>query len=225
MSPGKRAHGSSGPPPVSSGGGAAASRGRTSARPALGSGARAGGRGALSQSQGQANVRTLIEKMNRGGSPAKRQREISPDDGSSETSLSDQPAEDGEHLSPIERLLRKELRKQTALLTKRFESATESLKQEMRHMQERIVELERHVSDQGDTLHQLQDAVNIRDHRIADLEDEVEDLRRVSNLPCLIFDGPGVPVAPETESWKEDVVGTTKDMKKKIPAKCGGQTG
>ena len=197
-------------------GSAALTRGRPAAgRPAPGAGRAAGARGGLSQSRGQADVRSLIEKLNRDRSPTKRRRPASPD----ERSDSSDQADDGdEQLTPIQLLLRSELQKQTALLTERFDKATESLKQELRSMHERIGELEQHVNEQGDVIHQLQDAVNGRDRRLCGLEDEVEDLRRVSNIPFLIFDGPGVPTAPK-EFWKEDVTTVTKTMLQKyIPS-------
>lgn len=200
------------------GGSASAARDRSAAaRPALGAGSGAGVRGGLSQSREQADVRSMIDKLNRGRSPTKRQRPASPDDRSTESL--DQPADGDEQLTPIQLLLQCELQKQTALLTERFDSATDSLKQELRHMHERIGELEQHVNEQGEVLHQLQDAVDVRDRRIRDMEDEVEDLRRVSNIPFLIFDGPGIPAAPKDEFWKEDVTTVTKNMiQKYIPS-------
>ena len=126
--------------------------------------------------------------------------------------------EDGQ-LAPILRLLRREMQKQTKRLTRQFARANQSLKEELQHMQQRLGELEQHVSTQGDTIMQLRGAVDSRDERIKELEEEMEDLRRVDNIPYLVLDGPGVPAPPREEPWREDVLSTTKEvLTKYMPA-------
>ncbi|KAF0314337.1 Potassium voltage-gated channel protein Shab [Amphibalanus amphitrite] len=120
--------------------------------------------------------------------------------------------EKDEQLAPILRLLRREMQKQTERLTRQFERANQCLKQELRHMQQRLGELEQHVSEQGDTIMQLRGDVDSRDERIKDLENEMEELRREDNIPYLVLDGPGVPAPPREEPWREDVLGTAKEV-------------
>ena len=171
-------------------------------------------RGGFSSSKGQVDVRSMIAQLNRDRSPAKRRREDK-DSTQSEASSEeeDDPAgEEGEQLAPMLRLLQREMRKQTTRLAEHFESSHRSLKEELQRMQQRIGDLEQHVSDQGDTIMQLHEAVDSRDRRIWELEGEMEELRRANNVPFLVLDGPGVPAPPKDEPWREDVVATAKGV-------------
>ena len=225
---GSRRGGSTAAPSVS-GAGSRGARGRGKAHGRYGAdgastatGARsgAGAGGSLSGSRGQVNVRSMIAQLNRDRSPAKRQREDTGSERSTASSAEDEPAdEEQEQLAPILKLLQRELQKQTVRLTDHFERAHQSLKEELQHMQQRIGELEHHVSGQGDIIMQLHDVVESRDGRIRELEDEMEDLRRASNVPFLVIDGPGVPAPPREEPWREDVAATTKGvLSKYMPA-------
>ena len=40
----------------------------------------------------------------------------------------------------------------------------------------------------------------------------MEELRRINNIPLLVLDGPGVPAAPREETWKEDILATTRTV-------------
>ena len=178
-------------------------------------GARDGPSGSQSQSTGgpsqnQANVRSMIARLNRDGSPSKRQRAASPSLQSSESE--DDPSAGDEQLTSMQLFLQRELRKQTALLTERFDRATDILKEELRGMHQRVDELEQHVNEQGNVIQQLRQAVDVRDDRVYMLEDQVEEIRRVGNLPFVVFDGPGIPKAPSVNPWSEDVGATTKAM-------------
>ena len=122
-------------------------------------------------------------------------------------------------LAPIMRLLRREMQKQTERLTRHFERANQSLKEELQHMQQKIGELEQHVNAQGDTIMELHSTVNSRDERIRELEQGMEDMQRASNVPFLVLDGPGLPAPPAEEPWREDLMATAKDvLKKYMPA-------
>ena len=162
---------------------------------------------------GQVDVRRMIAHLNRDGSPAKRQRAVS-DGGGSTASEADDPGSD-EPMTALQRMLQKELQKQTELLSEQFQRTTDSLKEELRNMQQRIRDLEQHVSDQGETIQQLYEAVDKRDARILMLEGEVEEMRRENNCPYLTFSGPGVPAAPRDEPWKEDVAATARGLLQK----------
>ena len=169
--------------------------------------------GGLSSSQGQVDVRSMIARLNRDRSPVKRRREDNDSTQSATSSEEDDPTgEEGEQLAPIMRLLQREMRKQTTRLAEHFQRAHQTLKEELQCMQQRIGDLEQHVSDQGDTIMQLHNAVDSRDQRIWELEGEVEELRRISNVPFLVLDGPGVPAPPRDEPWREDVMATTKGV-------------
>ena len=160
-------------------------------------------------------MRRMISQINRDVSPSKRQRAASAS-GDSSSAGEDDPdiAEHGgaEQMAVFQRMLQRELKKQTSLLTNEFKKTTDSLKEELLNMQQRVCELEQHVNEQGDTIYQLYEAVDSRDRRILALEGEVEEVRREMNKPFLIFDGPGVPAAPKEEPWKEDVSATTREL-------------
>lgn len=165
--------------------------------------------GGLSSSRGQVDVRYMVSRLNREKSPTKRQRAASAGS-SSNASVDDRGA--SEELASIKQLLQRALDKQTAELTQRFESAVAALRQEISGLCQRVTELESHVNDQGDFIQQLHEAVDSRDNRIHYLEDEVEELRRESNVPYLVLDGPGLPGPPPEEPWKEDVMATTRSV-------------
>ena len=154
----------------------------------------------------------MIAHLNRDGSPAKRQRAVS-DVGGSTASEADDPGSD-EPMTALQLMLQEELQKQTELLSEQFQRTTDSLKEELRNMQQRIGDLERHASEQGETIQQPYEAVDKRDARILTLEGEVEEMRR-KITPYLTFSGPGLPTAPRDEPWKEDVAATTRGMLQK----------
>jgi len=64
-----------------------------------------------------------------------------------------------------------------AELTERFDRATASLSEEIRHLHQRVGELEAHAINQGDVVQELSNAVDSRDTRIVRLEDEMEEQR------------------------------------------------
>ena len=167
------------------------------------------------QRQGQVDVRKMINRLNRDGSPTKRQRATS-DSGESTVSDADDPDAD-DQMAAFQRMLQRELQKQTALLTEHFKKTTDRLKEELVRMQQRVCDLEQHVNEQGETVHQLYDAVDQRDSRIFALEEQMEELRREANKPYLTFNGPGVPAAPKEEPWKQDVTTTMTLLRKYMP--------
>ena len=169
------------------------------------------GRGALSASRGQVSVQNMIRALNRDGSPSKRQRPASREDSSSREEWEDEDGAEGQ-LTAIGKLIRRELQQQTARLSEEFRQITDGLTQELRRLHQQVGELERHVSNQGDTIQHLYEVVDSRDRRIWALEGEVEELRREANVPVLVFDGPGLPAPPQQQPWKEDVTATAIDM-------------
>ena len=182
------------------------------ARPAPGSGSAAGSGGAVGRRGAeQVDVRRMISRLNRDDSPAKRQRPLSVSGGSSASAEDDEPCAD-EQMAAFQRMLQQELKKQTSLLTAQFQKTTDSLKEELLAMQQKVGDLETHVNEQGETIQHLYDAVDKRDRRIRGLEGEMEEMRRENNCPYLTFDGPGVPAAPREEPWKEDVAATTRTL-------------
>lgn len=171
------------------------------------------GAGSTAARPGQVDVRRMIAHLNRDGSPTKRQRAVSVS-GESSASEADDPVPD-EQMAAFRDMLQRELQKQTKLLTDQFQRTTDSLKEELLNMQQRIGNLERHVNDQGETIQQLYEAVDKRDARILLLEGELEETRREGNCPYLTFSGPGVPTPPKDEPWKENVATTTRTMLQK----------
>ena len=201
------------PPPATSGQPAAGPARSSQADPTpTGLGGAANRSGALSGSRGQVDVRSMVSRLNRQRSPAKRQRAVSAGT-SSDTSADDGGRSTDPQLAPIQQLLQRALDKQTAELTERFESTVAGLREEITGLCQRVAELESHVNDQGNVIQQLHEAVDSRDSRIHFMEDELEELRREGNIPYLVFDGPGLPGPPpelEEEPWKEDVAATTR---------------
>ena len=190
----------------------AASSGGT--RAAFGSGSADGGRRAVGRSElEQVDVRRMINRMNRNGSPSKRQRAPSESDDSA-SSEGDVPGTD-EQMKAFQRMLQQELTKQTSLLSEQFKKTTDCLKEELLAMQQRVCELEQHVNVQGETIQQLYAAVDSRDDRIMALEGRLEDMRREMNCSSLIFSGPGVPPPPTEDPWKEDVSAVVRSMLQK----------
>lgn len=157
------------------------------------------------------DVRQMISRLNRDGSPTKRQRAVSDSGGSDAASESDDPPADGQ-MAAFQRMLQQELKKQTSLLTVQFEKTTDRLKEELLAMQQRVGDLEKHVDEQGETIHQLHEVFGSRDGRIMQLEGRLEDMQREMNCPSLVFSGPGVPAPPTEEPWKEHVAAEVKAM-------------
>ena len=177
------------------------------------------GSGALSTSRGQVSVQNMIRALSRDGSPSKRRRHASRD-GSQSPDRDESEGEDGDaRLTATQRLIRRELQQQTARLSEEFRQVTDGLAQELRRLHGKVSELERHVSDQGDTIQHLYEVVDSRDRRIWALEEEMEELRREANVPVLVFDGPGIPAPPQQQPWKEDVAAATIAMlQQHVPA-------
>ena len=157
----------------------------------------------------------MMYKLNRGSSPTKRQRQVSVSEASAEAGEDEYDPQADEQMAALQRILRQELRKQTDLLSEQFQRTTDSLKEELVGMKQRIGELEQHVSQQGHTIHHLCEEIDKRDTRILKLEGEIEELMREGNCPILTFRGPRVLSAPTEEPWREDVAGTMKTMLQK----------
>lgn len=105
------------------------------------------------------------------------------------------------------------------MLVKKADDSTERLSNEIAQMRERIIDLEKHVENQGVVIESMRDEINVRDERICVLESTVQMMTRERNLPYLVFDGSAVPPPPANEPWREDVASTVVDMvKESLPA-------
>ena len=121
----------------------------------------------------------MIDRLNRDVSPTKRQRATS-DSGGSATTDADDPDVD-ERMAAFQSMLQRELQKQRSLLSAQFAKTTDSLKEELLSMHQRVSDLEQHVNDQGETILQLHSSVDQRDRRIFAMEEQMEEMRREMN--------------------------------------------